>query len=71
MVEKIIAVLKDLFPDRIQMFDTPCLLNDQYDIIFKEGNVEVRWCEYYSYVDVLGLSDEDFEKVFCACGYNL
>lgn len=68
MVEKIIALLKELFPNRIQMFSSPCIFPDSFVILFSDKNVIVRWCEEWKYIEVLGLSDEDYKKVFDACG---
>lgn len=68
MVEKIIALLKRHFPDRIQMFSSPCMFLDSFVILFHEGDVIVRWCKDWEYVEVLGLSNEDYKKVFDACG---
>ena len=70
MVDKIISLLKEKFPKKIQTFDCASSWVDPYEVIFQEGRVEVRWCKDWNYVEVLGLSTDDYAKVYKACGYT-
>lgn len=54
---------------RIQLFDCPDTGGDNKDILYQNGDVIVYYCHYYDYAEVIGLSDEDYNKVFDAVGY--
>lgn len=54
---------------RIQLFDCPDTAGDNKDILYQNGDVIVYYCHYYDYAEVIGLSDEDYNKVFDAVGY--
>ena len=51
------------------MFDCSSMAGDPYETIFKEDEVEVSWCKKWEYVEVIGLSNADFIKVFKTCGF--
>lgn len=59
MIDKIENLLNQMFPEGIQTFFTPSVVNDPYNVIFSENNVEIRYSAYYEYIEVLGLSDEE------------
>ena len=75
MIEAIINIIKEVVlvayndRERIQMFDCIGMGPDEKITIFVEDDVRVLWCPYWEYVEVLGLSDEDYQKVFDAVGY--
>lgn len=54
---------------RIQLFDCLGMAGDAKDILYQNGDVIVYYCHYYDYAEVIGLSDEDYNKVFDAVGY--
>lgn len=54
---------------RIQLFDCPDTAGDNKDILYQNGDVIVYYSHYYDYAEVIGLSDEDYNKVFDAVGY--
>lgn len=54
---------------RIQLFDCPDTAGDVKDILYQNGDVIVYYSHYYDYAEVIGLSDEDYNKVFDAVGY--
>ena len=73
MIEAIIDIIKIIVLEpyhkkRIQMFGFSCTDDDKITI-FEEDDVQVLWCSYWEYVEVIGLSDEDYKKVFDAVGY--
>lgn len=70
------ALYKDLLDEnisdddpRIQLFDCSDIAGDNKDILYQNGDVIVYYCHYYDYAEVIGLSDEDYNKVFDAVGY--
>lgn len=54
---------------RIQLFDCPDVAGDNKDILYQNGDVIVYYSHYYDYAEVIGLSDEDYNKVFDVVGY--
>lgn len=54
---------------RIQLFDCPDTGGDNKDILYQNGDVIVYYSHYYDYAEVIGLSNEDYNKVFDAVGY--
>ena len=53
---------------RIQLFDCPDTVGDSKDILYQNGGVIVYYCHHYDYAEVIGLSDEDYNKVFDEVG---
>ena len=43
------------------LFDCYSLLPDEYYVVYDEDGLEIRVCEQYEYVEVVGLSEYDFE----------
>ena len=50
--------------DRIQMFDCYDIVGDEKECLFSEQGVEILYCHWYSYVEVVGLSSVDYKKIF-------
>ena len=67
--DKVINMLKKMFPNRIQMFDCRDLVGDYKELLYADNNVTVLYAPYLEYVEVIGLPDEDYREVFEACGY--
>ena len=59
-IKKLIEFLKKKFPNGIQMFDTRNFVCDQMFTIYNEDGVVVDYCYEYEYIEVFGLSDEEF-----------
>ena len=59
-MEKLIEFLKKKFPNGIQMFDTRNFVGDQMFTIYNEDGFVVDYCYEYEYIEVFGLSDEEF-----------
>ena len=62
-IEKLINFLKENFPDGIQMFnknDIPGLDNIYYDTA---NGVLVYYCYEEYYINIFGLTDEEFNQV--------
>ena len=62
-IEKLIKFLKERFEDGIQMFNTPSLVNDFRLPIYSEDEITVLWAPGYEYIEIYGISDEEFERV--------
>ena len=62
-IEKLIKFLKERFENGIQMFDTPSLVNDFRLPIYSEDEITVLWAPGYDYIEIYGISDEEFERV--------
>ena len=62
-IEKLIKFLKERFEDGIQMFDTPSLVNDFRLPIYSEDEITVLWAPCYEYIEIYGISSEEFDRV--------
>ena len=62
-MEKLIEFLKKEFPGGIQMFNTRNWVGDQMCTIYNEDGFVVDSCYGYGYIEVFGLSDEEFSRL--------
>lgn len=62
-IEKLINFLKNSFKDGIQMFDAPSLANDYLIAIYCEDEITVLYAPYYEYIEIFGVSKEEFKKI--------
>lgn len=62
-IEKLINFLKERFEDGIQMFDTPSMVGDFRVPIYNKDEITVLWAPYYEYIEIFGISSEEFERV--------
>ena len=62
-IENMIKFLKERFEDGIQMFDTPSILDDFRVPIYNKDEITVLWAPYYEYIEIFGISSEEFERV--------
>lgn len=60
-VEAVASFLIDLFPKGIQMFD--CHGIDPVDTIYCKDGIEITWSRYYGYIEVFGLSNEEYAEL--------
>ncbi len=68
--EKVISFLKKRFPDKIQMFDTRNLVGDRMITIYDSNGVVIDYCPGYEYIEIFGLTDDEFAMVVKECGDN-
>ena len=61
--ENLIAFLKEKFPKGIQMFDTRNICGDTMVNIYEEDGICVDYCFFWGYIEIFGLTEEEFEKV--------
>ena len=62
-IEKLIKFLKERFQSGIQMFDTPSLVNDYRTPIYVEDGITVLYVPSWDYIEIYGISGEEFERV--------
>lgn len=62
-LEEIKKIIKQYFVPH-GIFDCPSEdLSDERICIFEEGNVKIFICDEYEYLEVIGLSEEDFKDI--------
>ena len=68
--KKIIEFLKEYFDgERIQMFDTRNTVGDWMTTIYMNHGVTIDYCFSWDYIEIFGLTDEEFNTVMEAIGY--
>ena len=60
-VEAVSKFLIERFPKGIQMFN--CSGIDPVEIIYNENDVTIYWSWYYEYIEVFGLSNEEYAEL--------
>ena len=45
------------------MFDTPSLVNDYRIPIYIEDDITVLYAPHWDYIEIYGITDEEFERV--------
>lgn len=68
--ENVISFLKKRFPNKIQMFDTRNFVGDHMITIYDSNDVVIDYCPDYDYIEIFGLTDDEFAIVVKECGYN-
>jgi len=51
------------------LFNTKCLVNDDFEVLFEHKGYQLRYCKSWDYFEVLGLPTDDFKEI--ECFYNL
>lgn len=62
-IENLIVFLKENFEKGIQMFDTPNIIGDFMVPIYMKDDISVFFAPEYDYIEIFGISDEEFEIV--------
>ncbi len=62
-MKNLINFLKKRFPSGIQMFDTRNICGDYMITIYEKDGITVDYCRGYNYIEIFGLTDEQFEEV--------
>ena len=68
--ENVISFLKKRFQNKIQMFDTRNFVGDHMITIYDSNGVVIDYCPDYDYIEIFGLTDDEFAIVVKECGYN-
>lgn len=66
-MEELIEFLKEEFPNGIQMFDTRNIAGDYMETIYEKDGITVDYAPFYEYIEIFGLSKEEFEMVGKEC----
>ena len=68
--KKIIEFLKEYFDgERIQMFYTRNTVGDWMYTIYSDDGITIDYCSGWLYIEIFGLTDEEFNSVMEAIGY--
>lgn len=62
-ISNLINFIKKMFPKGIPMFDTQNIVGDPMINIYDKDGICVDHCYYFEYIEIFGLTDEEFEKV--------
>lgn len=62
-VEKIVEFLKDRFPETIQMFNCRNTGGDFLFPIYEADNVTIEYCPSWMYIEIFGLTNEEFNSI--------
>lgn len=58
-IDKLKKFLQEYFPN-YQAFNNKGFGADSLVTVYDEDGIKVDWCQYYSYIEVFGLTDEQF-----------
>lgn len=47
----------------MQVFDSKSLVGDYRELVYDEEGIEVYVCYYYDYVEILGISKNEFNQL--------
>lgn len=60
---KLKKFLKEKFKEKIQAFDTRNTVGDSMETIYNEDGITVDYCHYYGYIEIFGLTDEEYQEL--------
>lgn len=61
--ENVANFLNARFSEGIQAFDTPNVVGDPVTRIYDFQGVYINYCEYWGYIDVIGLNKEEWKYI--------
>ena len=61
--DNIVDFLNEKFPEGIQVFDTPNIIDDPVTEIYDFQGVYINYCERWGYIDVIGLNIEEWKYI--------
>lgn len=67
-IDKLKRFLQEKYPNE-QAFNTRNVAGDSMETIYDEDGITVDYCYYYSYIEIFGLTDEEFEDLIDEYGY--
>lgn len=62
-LERLKEVLRDNNLLGVQCFDSESLVGDYRETFYDEDGIQVLVCPYYEYVEILGLSDDEYKSI--------
>lgn len=60
--------LQEEFPNE-QAFNTRNIVGDSMETVYKENGITVDYCYRYDYIEIFGLTDEEFEDLIDNYGH--
>lgn len=67
-IDKLKRFLQENYPNE-QAFNTRNIAGDSMERVYDEDEIIVDYCYYYSYIEIFGLTDEEFEDLIDKYGY--
>lgn len=67
-IDKLKRFLQENYPNE-QAFNTRNIAGDNMERVYDEDEIIVDYCYYYSYIEIFGLTDEEFEDLIDKYGY--
>lgn len=67
-IDKLKIFLQENYPNE-QAFNTRNIAGDNMERVYDEDEIIVDYCYYYSYIEIFGLTDEEFEDLIDKYGY--
>lgn len=64
VVEEVLMFLEKEYPNGIQMFDSKIFVGEEIQQVYSSSDVQINYAARYNYVDISGLTDEEFNFVF-------
>ena len=61
-IEKLKKFLQENYPN-IQAFNTKNIIGDYMENVYDEDNIQVDYCPNHEYIEIFGLTDEEFEEL--------
>ena len=62
-MRELMNFLAENFANGVQMFNTRNVVGDEMRTIFDKGGITVDICDDWGYIEIFGLTDEEFETV--------
>ena len=67
-IEKVIEFLHNKFPDKIELYMVRLFPLSSLDIIYFEDGIALGYDENWRYIDIYGITEEEYEKINKECG---
>lgn len=61
--QKLVDFLRENDYLGMQVFDCESLVGDYRDLVYDEDGIKVKVCYYYEYIEILGLSKNEFNQL--------
>lgn len=63
-LEKVINLIKEKFPERrIEVYRKRNIAGDNMETLLKEDGIQVDYCKGWYYLEIFGLTDEEFKRL--------
>ena len=69
-IDEVKFFLMDIFPNRIQIFNSRNVVGDSMYNIYDKDDIKVDYCHYYEYIEVFGVTEKEYKELTETCGCN-